>query len=80
MSKNIKPNIKNNILANIKLLVEDRPLLQIWYITSAQEAWELLQNLYLPKGFTSKFLICREFFSTTLDKYSSIEKYLNKVK
>src|SRR6202044_3242997 len=36
--------------------------------------------LYSPKGFTSEFLICREFFNTTLDNLSSMEEYLNKVK
>jgi gag-polypeptide of LTR copia-type len=54
--------------------------LQIRHITSAKEAWESLKNLYSPKGFTSEFLICREFFNTTLDKCSSMEEYLNKVK
>ena len=67
-------------LANIKLLLDDGPLLQIRHITSAKEAWESLKNLYSPKGFTSEFLICREFFNTTLDKCSSMEEYLNKVK
>jgi hypothetical protein len=55
----------NKALANIKLLVEDGPLLQIQHAISAQEAWESLKNLYSPKGFTSEFLICREFFKQT---------------
>jgi len=70
----------NKALANIKLLVEDGPLLQIQHISTALEAWESFKNLYSPKGFTSEFLICREFFNTTLDNLSSIEEYLNKVK
>jgi hypothetical protein len=76
----IDQDINDKALANIKLLVEDGPLLQIQHITSAKEAWESLKNLYSPKGFTSEFLICREFFNTTLDKHSSMEEYLNKVK
>jgi hypothetical protein len=76
----IEQDINDKALANIKLLVEDGPLLQIQHITSAKEAWEALKNLYSPKGFTSEFLICREFFNTTLDKYTSMEEYLNKVK
>ena len=49
-------------------------------ISTALEAWESFKNLYSPKGFTSEFLICREFFNTTLDNLSLIEEYLNKVK
>jgi len=67
-------------LANIRLLLEDGPLLQIQNLNKAKEAWESLKNLYSPKGFSSEFLLCRDFFETTLTKYSSMEEYLNKVK
>ena len=77
---NLEDSINDKALANIRLLVEDGPLLQIQHINTAKEAWESFKNLYSPKGFTSEFLICREFFNTTLDKHSSIEEYLNKVK
>jgi len=40
---------------------------------------EPIKNLYSLKGFSSKFLIYKELFKTTLSKYSSIEEYLNKV-
>ena len=40
----------------------------------------MLKNLYSPKGFSSKFLIYKEFFKTNLSKYPSIEEYLNKIK
>jgi hypothetical protein len=76
----ILQDINDKALANIQLLVEDGPLLQIQYIRSAKEAWESLKTLYSPQGFTSEFLICRDFFNATLDKYSSMEEYLNKVK
>ena len=76
----ISQDINDKALANIRLLIEDGPLLQIQYINTAKEAWDSLNNLYSSKGFTSEFLIYREFFNTTLDKYSSIEDYLNKVK
>ena len=36
--------------------------------------------LYSLKGFSSKFLIYKKLFKTTLSKYSSIKEYLNKVK
>ena len=77
---NLEDSINDKALANIRLLVEDGPLLQIRHINTALEAWESFQNLYSLKGFTSEFLICREFFNTTLDKHSSMEEYLNKVK
>ena len=75
-----KPEIDQKALANIRLTIEDGPLLQIRHSETALEAWKLLKNLYSPKGFSSEFLICKELFETTLSKYSSIEEYLNKVK
>ena len=54
--------------------------MQIQYSKTALKAWNLLKNLYSPKGFSSEFLICKELFETNLSKYSSIEEYLNKVK
>ena len=80
LSPDINSDINGQALATIRLLVEDGPLLQIQHITSAKEAWDSLKNLYSSKGFISEFLICQEFFNTTLDKYDSIEEYLNKVK
>ena len=72
--------IDSKALATIVLLVEDGPLLQIQNAKTAIEAWSLLENLYSPKGFTSDFLVCKEFFSTTLNKFSNIEEYINRVK
>jgi gag-polypeptide of LTR copia-type len=54
--------------------------LQIQHSKTALEAWNMLKNLYSPKGFSSEFLICKELFETTLSKYASMEEYLNKVK
>ena len=76
----VSDDINGKALSNIQLLVEDGPLLQIQHITRAHEAWESLKNLYSPKGFSSEFLICREFFDTHMLKYNSMEEYLNKVK
>ena len=75
-----KPEIDQKALANIRLTIEDGPLLQIRHSKTALEAWKLLKNLYSPKGFSSEFLICKELFETTLSKHSSMEEYLNKVK
>ena len=76
----ISDDINSKALFNIQLLVEDGPLLQIQHIMRAYEAQEFLKNLYSLKGFSSKFLICREFFDTYMLKYNFIKKYLNKVK
>jgi len=76
----VSDDINSKALSNIQLLIEDGPLLQIQHITRAYEAWESLKNLYSPKGFSSEFLICREFFDTHMLKYNSMEEYLNKVK
>ena len=79
-SEVVNPTLNDKALANIRLLLGDGPLLQIQHISNAKKAWESLKNLYSPRGFTSEFLICREFFDATLNKYSSMEEYLNKVK
>ena len=76
----ISQEINDKALATIRLLIEDGPLLQIQQFTACNKAWEALKTLYSPRGFTSEFLICKEFFNTTLDKYSSMEEYLNRVK
>jgi hypothetical protein len=76
----LKTETDQKALATIRLTIEDGPLLQIRHSETALEAWKMLKNLYSLKGFSSKFLICKELFKTTLSKYSSMEEYLNKVK
>lgn len=72
---------KNNKgLAIIKLLCEDGPLLYIKDIDNAKKAWEKLESIYNPKGFTTEFLTLKEFFNTSLDDFDSMEEYLFKVK
>ena len=77
---NVSDDINAKALSNIQLCIDDGPLLQIQNITRANLAWSSLKNLYSPKGFSSEFLVCKEFFETDLLKYPSIEEYLNKVK
>ena len=67
-------------LAEIQLLCEDGPLIQIKNAESAYKAWTTLEQIYNPTGFSSKFLLTKEFFSSTLDRFFSIEEFLNKVK
>ena len=77
----IDDTLDSKTRADIDLLVEDGPLLQIQQKTKTKEAWDSLKTLYSLKGFTSKFLTCKEFFGKTLEgQNNSIEDYLNKVK
>jgi len=66
-------------LAVIQLNLQDGPLLQIQNLSSAYSAWQKLESLYATKGFSSDYLICKELFSTKLERFSSMEQYLNKV-
>ena len=68
------------VLATIQLLCADGPLLHIKDCKTPTEAWTSLKQLYNPQGFTTEFLICKDFFSTTLQEFDSMEAYLNKVK
>ena len=58
----LEPSIIAKALAAIRLGVEDGPLLQISNKVTAKEAWNMLAELYSPKGFNSKFLLCKELF------------------
>ena len=64
----------------IKLNCYDEPLLQVQHITKSYEIWLALQNLYSFKGFSSKFLLCRELFNTSLESFDKMKIYLNQVK
>ena len=67
-------------LALIRLAIEDGPLLQIRNLLTPQEAWDGLKKLYSPKGFSSEFLIFKEFFDTTLvNSGNSAEEYINTI-
>lgn len=70
----------NKALAIIKLLCEDGPLLYIKDLVSAKEAWSKLKDLYNPSGFTTEYLTLKEFFNNSLDDFSAMEEYLNRVK
>ena len=68
-------------LAYIRLALSDGPLLQTRNIDDPRTLWTTLGSLYKPKGFSSEFLICKQFFETTLAKCNySIEEYLHTIK
>ena len=50
---NLKKETDQKALAYIRLIIEDGPLLQIWHSKTALKAWDMLKNLYSPKGFSS---------------------------
>ena len=52
----------------IKLNLCDGPLLQVRHINKPYEIWQVLENLYSSKGFSSEFLLCKELFDITLMK------------
>jgi hypothetical protein len=68
-------------LSMIFLALDDGPLLQVRQYTTALTAWQSLENLYSPKGFSSEFLICKELFETNLEGCNnSMEDFLNTIK
>jgi len=78
---NTIPIVKNKkILAIIKLLYEDSSLLYIKDETNAIRVWQTLRDIYNPKGFTTEYLILKQFFNILLADYDSMEVYLNEIK
>ena len=76
----VSNKLDQKALANIRLALAEGPLLQVSTIERARDTWIQLENLYATKGFSSEFLICKEFFETKLNKFNSMEEFLNKIK
>ncbi|POS82066.1 hypothetical protein EPUL_005677, partial [Erysiphe pulchra] len=76
----VSPEINSAALSSIQLCLEDGPLLQVKNIRRAHLRWISLQILYCPTGFSSEFILCRDFFDTKLSKFKSMEEYLNRIK
>ncbi|POS81666.1 hypothetical protein EPUL_006205, partial [Erysiphe pulchra] len=76
----VSPETNSAALSSIQLCLEDGPLLQVKNIRRAHLMWISLQNLYCPTGFSSEFILCRDFFDTKLSKFKSMEEYLNRIK
>ena len=74
------PEDTDKALALIRLAIEDGPLLQIYNLATPQDIWNGLKKLYSPKGFSSEFLLFKDFFDTTLANSSnSVEDYINTI-
>ena len=71
----------NKALALIRLSLEDRPLLQTRFISSAIELQDSLKNLYKSKGFSSKFILSKDLINNNLNlNKGNLETYLNSFK
>jgi hypothetical protein len=60
-------------VANIRLYCAKGPLLYIKDKDIAYKAWNTLEKLYNPRGFTTEFLTLKELFNTSLSDFSIIE-------
>lgn len=76
----VSTDVNDRALAEIHLFLQDGPLLQIRNETRAHAAWKALRSLYNPQGFSSEFLLLKEFFAAKLQNYNSMEEYLNKIR
>lgn len=80
VSDEVSDLVNKKALCKIHLCLKKGPLMQVQNITRAHETWVFLENLYRPKGFSSKFLLSKEFFSCKLNNFDSMENYLNKIR
>ncbi|POS81764.1 hypothetical protein EPUL_006788, partial [Erysiphe pulchra] len=76
----VSEEINSSALSSIQLCLDDGPLLQVKHIKRANLIWISLKNLYSATGFSSEFILCRDFFDTKLSKFNTMEEYLNRVK
>ena len=63
-------------LSYIQLACADGPLLYILAIDTPLDAWKHLERLYTPRGFSSEFILFKEFFGATLSSLGTVENYL----
>lgn len=80
IQKATKDDNNRQAVANIRLFCAQGPLLYIKDEDIAYKAWNTLERLYNPKGFTTEYLSLKELFNTSSADFSTIEEYLNKVK
>ena len=76
--KGLKEDAK--ALSYIQLACADGPLLHISSIDNPTDAWEHLSRLYAPRGFSSEFILFKEFFGATLSSLGTVENFLATIK
>jgi hypothetical protein len=82
LAEAIKKDASNDskTLGLIRLNLGNGPLINTKFCTDAVHILEQLQSLYRPKGFSSDYLICQEFFNTSIQQANgSIETYLSRI-
>ena len=76
----VSDDVNDRALAAIQLFISDGPLLHVQNDERAHGTWNKLKSLYSSTGFSSEFIIIKEFFRCKLKKYSSMEEFINKIK
>ena len=72
----VKSNKDDKALSYIQLVYVDGPLLYILVIDSPLDVWKYLERLYILYGFSSEFILFKEFFRATLSSLGMVENYL----
>ena len=69
----------NKALSYIQLACIDGPLLYILAIDTLLDVQKYLERLYTPYGFSSEFILFKEFFRATLSSLGTVENYLTTI-
>ena len=67
-------------LSYIQLAYADGPLMHISNFDNPTDAWNYLDRLYAPRGFSSEFILFKEFFGATLSSLGIVDNYLATIK
>ena len=79
-SDDVSEDANDRALGAIHMFVDDGPLVQIQNEERAHKAWTMLKSLYSSSGFSSEFITIKEFFRCKLEKFDSMELFINKIK
>ena len=67
-------------MASILLFCTDEVQIQIADYTSAYLAWQALDRTYNRSGFITEYILLKQFFSTSLSQFQSMEAFLYKIR
>jgi hypothetical protein len=67
-------------MASILLFCTDEVQIQISEYTSAFLAWQALEQTYNRSGFIAIYVLLKQFFSTSLNQFRSMEAFLYKIR
>lgn len=80
-SKDLDLKRKNSkAMASILLFCTDEVQIQISEYTSAFLAWQALDRTYNRSRFIAVYVLLKQFFSTSLDQFQTIEAFLYKIR